>query len=376
MKILIAAWRFVVDVALRWYHGGIGDLAAGVTFWILVSLPAAILALLAALDPLERLLSLSFSTEIERNVLDFIGRVFTDDGGGGVQETVSALFNQNPNSGLLTVSIAVALWSISRGFAGLIRALDDIYEVVDGRPWYHARVTAVLLGLGSLLISVPLVMVERLVWDAIPDGPLERMARSLVALLVLVAWASMIYHFGPAQRSRWRHDLPGAVTAAVMWWLLSTGFGFYVSLTSGANEVTAAIGAGLLALTWIWLAAQVLLIGGTVNFLYGRNRDISRNRRSWTHNITGELRRIVVDKEGGPTTGAGESTSGGATTSGTGTSGATPRTQQPPATQPPAAEKPSSPQAPSAREAASPFGATHPLSTPVVPSSKEDSQLA
>ncbi|MDH3680786.1 MAG: YihY/virulence factor BrkB family protein, partial [Acidimicrobiia bacterium] len=105
---------------------------------------------------------------------------------------------------------------------------------------------------------------------------------------------------GPAQRSRWRHDLPGAITAAVMWWLLSVGFGWYVSLTSGANEVLSAVGAGLLALTWIWLAAQVLLIGGTVNYLYGRNRDISRDRRSWNLNdrITGELRRIVVPGNG------------------------------------------------------------------------------
>jgi len=293
MKKLLVTWRFVVDVALRWYHGGVGDLAAGVTFWILVSLPASILALLAALGPLERFLSISFSTEIERNVLDFIGRVFTSEG-SSVQEAAGSLFAQEPNSGLLTVSLAVAIWSVSRGFAGLIRALDDIYEVVDGRPWYQTRVVAIILGFGSMLVSVPLVMVERLVWDALPDGPLERVGRGLAALAVLVVWASTIYHFGPTQRSRWRHDLPGAMTAAVMWWLLSTGFGWYVSLTSGANEVTAAIGAGLLALTWLWLAAQVLLIGGLVNYLYGRNRQIARNKPTWGINdkITGEWRRI------------------------------------------------------------------------------------
>ncbi len=293
MNILRAAWRFIVDVALRWYRAGVGDLAAGVTFWILVSLPASILALLAALDPLERILSISFSTRIEQNVVGFVDRLFTSEG-SSVKSAVESLFDQDPNSGLLTVSLVVAIWSVSRGFAGLIRALDDIYEVVDGRPWYHTRVVAVILGFGSMLVSVPLVMVERLVWDALPDGPLERLARGLVALAVLIVWASTIYHFGPAQRSRWRHDLPGAITAAVMWWLLSTGFGWYVSLTAGANEVTAAIGAGLLALTWVWLAAQVLLIGGVVNFLYGQNRAIPRARHTWNINdrITGEWRRI------------------------------------------------------------------------------------
>lgn len=301
MKKIVALWRFVVDVALRWYHGGIGDLAAGVTFWILVSLPASILALIAALGWLDTIINFSFAVEVEATVTDFVARVFTDEN-GGIGDAVNALFQQQ-NAQLLTVSLAVALWSISRGFAGLIRALDDIYEVEDGRAWYHTRVVAVLLGLGSLFISVPLVMLERLVWERVPDGFFESTGRAVVALVVLVFWASTIYHFGPAQRSRWRYDLPGALVAAVLWWTLSVGFGFYVSLTSSSNGVTAAIGAGLLGLTWLWLAAQVLLIGGAVNFLFGSRLDISRQRRSWHLNErlshhTGELRKIVVSERG------------------------------------------------------------------------------
>jgi membrane protein len=297
METLIYAWRFVVEIARRWYHGGVGDLAAGVTFWILVSLPAAGLVLLAALGTLDTVIDLGFQTEIERNVLEFVGRVFTDER-GQVRSAVAELFVEDANSGLLTVSLAVTVWSISRGFAGLIRALDDIYQVEDRRSWYHDRIVAVVLGVGSLLVSVPLVMMERLVWEAVPDGIVERTLRSMVALAVLITWASTIYHIGPATRSRWRHDLPGALAAAVMWWLLSVGFGWYVRLTSGANGVTAAVGAGLLALTWLWLVAQVLLIGGTINVLYGEWRDIDRERRGWRINekLTGEFRKMVVQE--------------------------------------------------------------------------------
>ena len=300
-KTLINIWRFVWEVARRWYYGGVGDLAAGVTFWILVSLPAAILGLLATLSTLDTVIDFGFQTEIERNVLEFVSSVFTDER-GQVRDAVAELFVGEANSGLLTVSLLVTVWSVSRGFAGLIRALDDIYQVEDRRSWYHDRIVAVLLGLGSMLVSVPLVMLERLVWENITDGFVERTLRSVVALAVLVTWASTIYHVGPAMRSRWRHDLPGAVVAAVMWWLLSVGFGWYVTLTSGTNGVTAAVGAGLLALTWVWLAAQVLLIGGTVNVLYGEWREIDRERRSWSINerLTGELRKIVVHDRPGP----------------------------------------------------------------------------
>lgn len=296
MKNVVAVWRFVVDVALRWYQGGVGDLAAGVTFWILVSLPASILALLAGLDWLDSFVSLGFSVEVETTVIEFVEQVFTDEN-GAIADGVATLFEQN-NPSLLTVSLAVTLWSISRGFAGLIRALDDIYGITDGRPWYHTRVVAIVLGIGSLLISVPLVLIERVVWASLTDGPIEEGLRALVAMAVLVLWAQTIYHFGPSHRSRWNHDLPGAAVAAVLWWLLSIGFVYYVDLSASANGVTAAVGAGLLALTWLWLAAQVLLIGGTVNFLLAERFDFDRRRRSWSLNeklrdSTGELRRIV-----------------------------------------------------------------------------------
>ncbi len=297
----MAGWRFVWDVALRWYHGGIGDLAAGVTFWLLVSMPAAVLALLAALGPIDAFIGYGFETQMKVELEEFIERVLTDEG-GEVQAAITALFDQT-NPELLTFSVAVALWSISRGFAGLIRALEDIYDIQDGRPWYYTRVVAVFLGLGTILVPLPLVAMEELVWSQITDGFLERSVRSLLAMLVLVLWAATFYHFAPAKRNKWRHDLPGALVAASLWWILTLGFARYVAMTAGSNEVTAVVGAGLLALTWIWLAAQVLLIGGAVNFIYGERFGLSRLHKQWNLNEklakgTGEIKKIVNGTNG------------------------------------------------------------------------------
>lgn len=301
-----SVWRFVVDVALRWYNERVGDLAASVTFWIVISLPALVLALLAVLGPLDNLVNVGFSNGIQAELDDFIARVFVDES-EGVSSTVDGLFLED-NTGLAIVSLSLAIWSISRGFSGLIRALEDIYGIEDRRPWYHTRVVAVILGLGSILISVPLVLLEIYVWSGITDGFVESLLRGVLAVIVLVLWASIVYHYGPAERHRWRLDLPGAVVAAFLWWLLTFGFARYVQITSNANEVRAAVGAGLLALTWIWLAAQVLLIGGAVNYLIGERLGVQRGRRSWTINevvtkSTGEIRKIVVpEREDGDIT--------------------------------------------------------------------------
>ncbi len=292
---LRSAWTFVFDVAKRWYFGGIGDLAAGVTFWILLSLPAVILAMVSALGVLDALLGRSLSAEIEEDITGFVERVFTSDA-PGIANAVDELFAQQ-ELGLLTLSVAFTLWTISRGFAGMIRALDGVYEVDESRPWYTTRIVALFLGLGSLLVSVPIVLLELFVWSRFPDGAIESILRTGVAVLILVSWASMIFHYGPSIRTKWRWDLPGSVVAAIFWWILTVGYQSYIDVVSGRNGVLSAIGASLLALTWVWLAAQVLLIGAAVNVQVATIRGIERSRREWKIPDvlrTGEMKRIIT----------------------------------------------------------------------------------
>jgi membrane protein len=293
---LRAAWTFVFDVAKRWYFGGIGDLAAGVTFWILLSLPAVILAMVSALGVLDSLLGRSLSAEIEEDITGFVERVFTSEA-PGIANAVDELFAQQ-ELGLLTVSVALTLWTISRGFAGMIRALDGVYEVDDARAWYYTRIVALVLGLGSLLVSVPIVLLELFVWSRFPDGAIESILRSGVAVVILVFWASMIFHYGPSIRTKWRWDLPGSIVAAVFWWLLTVGYQSYIDVVSGRNGVLSVIGASLLALTWVWLAAQVLLIGAAVNVQVATLTGIERSRREWKIPEvlrTGEMKKITAE---------------------------------------------------------------------------------
>lgn len=295
---LRTAASFVWDVAKAWYYGGIGDLAASVTFWILLALPAAVLALVSALGWLTDIIGAELRNEVRIDVVAFAQRVFGNDASSLV-DTIDQLFERQ-NSGVLTASLLFSLWTISRGFAGLLRSLDGVYDVEDGRPWYIVRVVALFLGLGSVLVSVPIVILEIFVWRR-HDLPIETTLEFLTSVLILLIWAVSIYHFGPSVRTKWHWDLPGALVAAVLWWLLTIGYRFYVDITSGADQVLGALGAFILALTWVWLAAQALLIGAAVNSLLGDRLGINRAKRSWRLNErifrTGEMKKIVVPEQ-------------------------------------------------------------------------------
>ncbi|MGH1502064.1 MAG: YihY/virulence factor BrkB family protein [Acidimicrobiales bacterium] len=298
LRLLGVAGALIVDVSKRWYHGGIGDLAAGVTFWIFLTAPAAVLALVAGVGSLDQLLGQNLSNEIRTDTIALFEQVLSTDA-PGVADTVNRLFDQGTNGGLITFSIAVALWTISRGFSGMIRALDDVYEVEHGRAWYYTRVVALVLGLGSLLVPVPIALLEIFVWSRVPNGLLGTLLPLGSGILILVLWASLLFHYGPSIRTKWRWDLPGAIVAASFWWLLAEGFRFYVAIANGRNEVITAVGAFLLALTWVWLVAQVLLIGAAVNASIGERLGLDRSRREWKLPDaifrTGEMRRIDPD---------------------------------------------------------------------------------
>lgn len=289
-------WSFVVDVAKQWYYGGLGDVAAGITFWIFLTAPAAILALVSGLGWLGTIIGTGLRDDVEDDAIGFVRRLF----GGqvpAVEQAVNDLFEQQ-NSGVLTLSLLLALWTISRGFAGLIRALDGVYDVEEGRTWYYTRVVALVIGLGSLVIFVGIALLEVFVWSRY-ELPFEGSLRALLSVFILVLWGVAVYHFGPSVRTKWHWDLPGAIAAAVMWWILYVGFGFYVEISSAGSDVVGAIGAFILALTWVWLAAQVLLIGAAVNSTLGTRLGINRAKRSWRLNErifrTGEMRRVDID---------------------------------------------------------------------------------
>lgn len=262
----------IINVIREIREDGVFDLAASVTFWLLLSLPAALLAMLSSVS----LLGDDLTGELRTASLEFIERVFAEQA-DSLQESIDGLFDQN-RPGILSASIAVAIFTLSRGFAGLIRGLDAVYDVEDTRNFAHARLLAVGLALGTLLT----VAVATALWSISGSANVVFPVRLAGALVVLILWSTTMFHIGPNLRTPWRYDLPGAVLSAIGWLGLSLGFGWYVRLLGGdqSNDVIGAAGALLLGLTWLWAACVVFLIGGELNQVVADKAGVIAENRS------------------------------------------------------------------------------------------------
>lgn len=231
------------------------DAAASVAFWLLLSLPATLLAGLASLS----LLGDDLTAELRELTNEFVDRVFTGEA-DELRATIDSLFDQN-QAGLFSVSLLLALVTVSRGFAGLIRALDVVYDVEESRGFLRVRLAAIGLGLGTLAT----VALSTYLWVLADSAGVSPVVRVVVALAILVVWAATIFHVGPNHHTPWRYDLPGAVVAATGWFLVSIGYGWYIELAGGGNAVLGLAGALLLGMTWFWLVCLILLVGGELN---------------------------------------------------------------------------------------------------------------
>ena len=251
------------------------DAAASVAFWLLLSLPAALLAGLASLS----LLGDEATAELRELTNEFVDRVFTSEA-DELRTTIDSLFDQN-QAGLFSVSILVALVTVSRGFAGLIRALDVVCDVEESRGFVRLRLAAIGLGIGTLAT----VALSTYLWTISEAAGVAPILRVVVAIVILVIWAATIFHIGPNHHTPWRYDLPGAALAAVGWLIVSVGYGWYIELAGGSNQVVGVAGALLLGMTWVWLVCLVLLVGGELN-------EILADRAGVIGENTSSLRRV------------------------------------------------------------------------------------
>jgi membrane protein len=259
------------------------DLAASTSFFTMLMLPAAVLAFVSSLGSLETFLGTGIAEDARSAALEWVSDTFGTES-GPVADAVGGLFDQS-NGGVATIGMLVALWALSRGFSGLVRALDQVYDIIDTRPWWLVRVTAVALGVGSIAVAGLASWLRYGLWPDLPDRWLIQQSIGPILLVMVVTWTATLFHVAPNHRTPWRYDLPGALLTSLVWLILLVGFATYVQAMTSANGVLGVTGTLLVAATLLYLLNLTLLVGAEVNEIIANRagvvqRPVTRRTRS------------------------------------------------------------------------------------------------
>lgn len=263
-------WQLTKDVVNEYQKDSVGDLAASITFWTILSIPAAALALVSALSSLDSIVGSSLAADVEAEAQQLISDTLVES------ETLSGAVDElfsGSGSGVAILATLVAFFTLSRAFAGLIRAFDAAYEVDEGRPWWYVRIVAVGLGIATIVVVASTATFLALL-PSLPFSSVGRLFAAPGAFVVLIVWAATLFHVGPNHKTPWRYDVPGAIFTAIGWLVTSQLFALYVRFAGQTNEVQGGVGVILLALTLMYLLSIVMLIGAEINDIIARRSGV------------------------------------------------------------------------------------------------------
>jgi membrane protein len=177
---------------------------------------------------------------------------------------------------LLFFGVAVALWSVSAVARTLTEAFNVAYQVTETRRWWKQLLLSLAFGpilALVVIVSVALMLIGPQLVGGIADVVnldelfvrLWGWLRFPLALLLLAVVLSMVYHFGPNTRQRYRSVVPGAALSVVLWAISSVGFSIYLANFADYGATYGSIGAAVGLLFYLYLCASVVLLGAELN---------------------------------------------------------------------------------------------------------------
>ncbi|MEW8986670.1 MAG: YihY/virulence factor BrkB family protein [Bacillus sp. (in: firmicutes)] len=187
------------------------------------------------------------------------------------------------NGGLLTFGIIGTIWSASNGMNAFIRAMNIAFDVEETRSFIKARLVSIMLTFGLILafiVALLLPVFGKVILDTVqsvihipePYDIVFNIVRWIVAIVVMSAVLAGLYRVAPNKHYPFKHVIPGAIFATIVWQLISLGFSFYVSNFGNYSATYGSIGGVIVLMLWLFLTGLALVLGGEINAIYHRDK--------------------------------------------------------------------------------------------------------
>jgi membrane protein len=274
-------WSALKRSVVKTFREGLTDRAAALTYYALLALFPALIALVAVLGVVGQ------EPETSDALLDIVAQVGSEEAADVVREPIQSVVENKGGAGaLLGIGLLGSLWAASGYIGAFTRAANEIWEVREGRPSWKLKPLQLLITLVAvILVAVValLLVVSGPVLEAIGDVAglgdeavtAWRIAKWPVMALVAILLIALLYNGTANVRARpFRWVTPGAVVALVGWAAASVGFAFYVSSFGSYNATYGSLGAVVILLVWLWITNLALLVGLQVDAELERQRGI------------------------------------------------------------------------------------------------------
>ena len=204
-------------------------------------------------------------------------------------ETIILEIVDSQNTGLLGVSVLLAVWTASSGFRAVIKGVNKAYNLHENRNYIRRAIMSflsiialaitILLSLSLLVFgdviskhlisNLPFSEVLNIVWNILRYG---------VIILILILIFASIYRYTPAEKVKWKYVLPGAVFTTIGWLIISVVFSFYINNYSNYSRFYGSLAAVFILMIWLFLTSIIFMLGVEINAVLEINKVNKKNK--------------------------------------------------------------------------------------------------
>jgi membrane protein len=275
------SWGYVLRKTFREFGDDhCTDLAAGLTYYAVLSLFPAAIAVISLLGVVGE-----GRTSVDK-VVEILHPLVSRSTLDTVQPALEHIADSRGAGLGLVLGLLGALWSAS-GYVGAFgRAMNRVYEVDEGRPFWKLRPWTVLVTLVAIvLVACVLLMLivtgplADSIGDVIGLGPqavtVWNVAKWPVIAGFVVLVVAMLYYATPnVKQPRFRWLSVGAFVAILVWILASIGFAVYVASFGSYNRTYGSLAGAIAGLLWLWITNLALLFGAELDSELERGREL------------------------------------------------------------------------------------------------------
>jgi len=307
-RLKVLAYRSVKG----YFEDGCGQRAAAISYYVLFSLfPLVIFSV--------GILGIVLTDEqLQTDIVDAIMKTIPlsqEEGRNDVTSALRQVAQTETSSALGVLGLIVLGWSGSAMFGVVRSSLNDVYHV-RSRP----IVTQKLLDLAWVLAFAPFwiasvfaTSVLRLARTKSEDlaffgdfaeslGGGWWVASTLLPMVLSFVAFFFAYWLIPARRIQPKYIVPGAIFAAILFEAVKIGFNVYIENFTEYNLIFGSLGAVIAFLFWVYLSANILLLGAEVvselpDVMAGHfdsTQPSNKPRRSFGQKVVRLLRGLVV----------------------------------------------------------------------------------
>lgn len=186
----------------------------------------------------------------------------------------------------ITISVIFTLWSAGKGFFSLCKGLNTIYEVENDNKYILFRLKAIIstiIFICAVVIGLILLVFGNYINSFLKEKfnifnstvDLLINLKILIGIFALTFIICILYRFIPKHEYKLKHQIPGALFAAVSCNIVSIFYSVYINVFTAFSLIYGSLTTIILAMMWVYACMYSILLGGHINKVILKKRKVN-----------------------------------------------------------------------------------------------------